>query len=293
MDWTRVSFSRGFQVGPGIEVIEDAMGGNKGGLIGADQGTADHRTIELAIIARFTGRDQRPAEGQADIVQIVFEGLDHPHVVGTTDDFSGGQPSNPVVGPGSIKESVGRNPEHLRHHTVIESELLRAGIVLRNLFAGGTAHGTNEGDDVIAGKSCAVWNDLRGAQESHDTRAADERELRVVGTGGHALGRNGAGVAILSLRAWGVAAPSSVPDLDVIGDGEHVIGEVVEAAITVANRVQENRGILVDDRLVAVVPLYVQPQRKNADNGNEREANDREADRDLDHLLFKDTATTE
>src|ERR1019366_7195341 len=69
----------------------------------------------------------------------------------------------------------------------------------------------------------------------------------------------------------------------IIGDGDDVVGKVVQALGAIANGVHKNGGILVDDGFLAVVLLHVHADGQHPDNRYQRKANDRQADGNLDH----------
>src|SRR5581483_10684896 len=55
------------------------------------------------------------------------------------------------------------------------------------------------------------------------------------------------------------------------------------AAFAVADGVHEDTGVLVDNRFLLIIALSVHGGRQDADDRHQREADDRQADGDLDH----------
>ncbi len=68
-----------------------------------------------------------------------------------------------------------------------------------------------------------------------------------------------------------------------VGDGCDVVGQVVEAGLAVAQGVEEDVGVLVDDGLLPVLFLDVHGAGHDADDGHQGEADDGKADGDFDH----------
>ena len=68
-----------------------------------------------------------------------------------------------------------------------------------------------------------------------------------------------------------------------IGDEGDIVGQILVAVSAVADGIHPGNGVLIDDGLLAVVLLDVQPGRQHPDDRHERKADDRQAQGDLDH----------
>jgi len=147
---------------------------------------------------------------------------------------------------------------------------------LGRFFAGHSTHGPDGGNDIIARVRQWSLDEIgiaRRAQKADDPDAVVDWETigRVVYPG-----------VVIRVRVDCCRAAVAGETGREVRDGVNIVGEIVQTALAIADRVEENAGILVDDGFLAIVFLHVHRHGEDANDGDQSEADHAEADGDLD-----------